>query len=364
MKNDGVVLFAGAQGTPPPEVFEEARRNNPIWYQVLEKAYEEFAKRPENREIYADPTGEGATLEQIRLVFTFMGVEPWCLLARPYPPERLERIPRHVVLEPDRLVAALKEIQAAAGSIAAEVAFHDGSRGHCITVKSYDAGADRFTYHDPWPGESLLCRANNSAGVDAVAQGKLWTITADELERVVFAAYVLPNMWARKQHAQCDVPFDQVTQGEFFGHFCLRQLEERAEQGVHRHWFAPTAFKDEVSLVVERLNDGKVVRALLTIDRAWMSKNMLLALDLVKSFIPAFSPPPDIDTYHHLSKTLWKMKRGGFPNDPGDSPVAGCIHAFLGNVREATLNTDLGMLTLRNVASDDKQIHELEFCLF
>ena len=68
MSNDAEPRFSGMPSTPAPEVFEQARRNNPEWFRLIERAYEQFAGLPENAGIYADPKGGGATIEQIWLV--------------------------------------------------------------------------------------------------------------------------------------------------------------------------------------------------------------------------------------------------------------------------------------------------------
>ena len=57
--------FSGMPRTPAPEVFARARKNNPVWYRILEEAYAQFAARLENAGIYADPKSGGATIQQI-----------------------------------------------------------------------------------------------------------------------------------------------------------------------------------------------------------------------------------------------------------------------------------------------------------
>ena len=57
MSDDAEPRFSGMPATPAPEVFEQARSNNPEWYRLVERAYEQFAAQPENVGVYADPKG-------------------------------------------------------------------------------------------------------------------------------------------------------------------------------------------------------------------------------------------------------------------------------------------------------------------
>ncbi len=167
MPDDANPRFSGVPTTPAPEVFERARSSNPQWYQILEEAYAQFAAAPENAGIYADPKGGGATIEQIWLVHTLFGIEPYCLLARALPAASTQRISRLVNCTATQIVESLKAIQAAEGAVNVPLAYHDGTTGHCIRISAYDGARDRFVYHDPWPERSLLAKENNAAGIDA-----------------------------------------------------------------------------------------------------------------------------------------------------------------------------------------------------
>src|SRR5687768_6657686 len=96
-QDESPILFGGVPAIPAPEVFENARKKQPLWLQVLEKGYETFAARPENVGILADPKGKGATVEQVGLFFsTLVGYQPYCMLARPVPQEQITRLTRAV----------------------------------------------------------------------------------------------------------------------------------------------------------------------------------------------------------------------------------------------------------------------------
>ena len=163
--------FGGAS-IPAPEVFEQARRSNPAWVQIFESAYKEFASGPENVGTYADPTADGATIQQTWLVFTLFGIEMYCLLAGSLRPECTDKISRLVKCKASQLADHLKAIQTNEGSIGVTVAYHDGETGHCITVMSYDEDRDRFIYHDPWPERSLARKGKQRGGGGSPAGGQ------------------------------------------------------------------------------------------------------------------------------------------------------------------------------------------------
>src|SRR5262249_35112427 len=136
--------------------------------------------RPENAGVFANPKSGGATIQQIWLFFSALGVEPYCLLARPLSAASTERITRLVASPAAELAEALETIQTAEGAIYVTLAYHDGQTGHCITITAYDGARDRFIYHDPWPERSLLVREHNAADVDAKPEGTRWSVTRQE----------------------------------------------------------------------------------------------------------------------------------------------------------------------------------------
>jgi hypothetical protein len=364
----GPVLFGGLPGIPPAEVFANARKNNPPWYQALEAAYEKFATRPENVGIYADPKGKGATVEQAWLVFTLLGVEPYCVLAHPVPQNQTARITRLVRSTARQLVDALQAIQRAAGKIQASTLHYDGKTGHCITVQSYDQQRDRFVYHDPWPLKSLLCAENNIAGVDAQPEETNWSVTSAELEGVVFASFVLPHLWARLQGEQCDLMFEEWKQGEFFQYFHLKQTAERSENGMNRRMFSAGPFQDSVTLIIDYKDSGKIVQAVLLLDKQWIVNNLPLALDVGGGFIRAFAPGPDREAYVSISRALQSVRdpiaaMAMRNKNPEESQEIRCVHAFMGSIEKAAVRTDFGSLSFKNLAYNEQRIQEMEFTL-
>jgi hypothetical protein len=360
--------FSGAPAVPSPEVFERARGNNPAWVQVLSNAYEQFAARPENAGLYADPQKGGATIAQIWRMFTLFGTQAYCLLARPLPANSTREISRLVKCTAAEAIRSLKSIQAANGSIGLTVAYHDGQTGHCIVVETYEPARDRFVYMDPWPERSLLAKENNIAGVEAQPEGKRWSVTAAELERVLFAAFVFPAQWARLQGEQFDLSYDDWKKSEFFQFFHLRQFDERPEAGHITRILAPQAFPDQMAILVGCRQSGKIVKAALRVGSEWVANNFLLALDLVKGFIMAFAPAPDRDTYAEIATAFWSLRDPQFllqakDADPNASQAMRCVHAFMGAPEKAVVTTDFASLSVGTTHDAGGTMQYLDFDL-
>lgn len=343
--------FSGAPASPAPEVFERVRRDNPAWYQIIERAYAQFAALPENAGIYADPKAGGATIEQIWLVHTLFGVEPYCLLARPLPAASTRRISRLVNCTSAQVVEALKVIQAADGEVNVPLAYHDGRIGHCIRITAYDGERGRFIYHDPWPERSLLAKENNAAGVDAEPEGTRWSVTSQELERVAFAAFVFPSQWARVRGQDFDILYDRWRESGFFTFFRLKELDERAVGDRLQRVFAPAAFQQDIAIEVECNQAGKIKRGSLRLTQDWTIKNFPLALELAKSFVKCFAPAPDKSKFDEIATALWnlrdprvliKLKEAG----PDESDGVRCVFAFMGSLERADVTTDFGHLAI------------------
>ena len=371
MENKSEPTFGGTPTIPTPEVFERAQQNNPDWYKVLSKAYEQFVQRPENAGIYAVPGGAGATIQQIWLLQTaFSGIEPYCVLAKPLPAIKTERITRLVNCSPAQLVQWLVAIQKADNSVFATLAYYDGKMGHCVTIKSYDRERDRFIYHDPWPERSLLAKENNAAEVDALPEGTLWSVTAQELERVAFATFLMPRQWARIQDQAFELFDAEWRESNFFKAFNLKQREESVENDRLIRRFSAGPFKQDLAIwVVTNKESGRIHRAALHLRTEWIINNFSLATDIAKGFIRSFAPPPDQTTYTEIANALRKLQDPQFliqahSSDPNESDVLHCVHAFMGSVESGEITTDFARLSIEGVQQDASIWRTIEFMLF
>jgi hypothetical protein len=374
--NNSEPTFGGMPTVPAPEVFGRAQQNNPDWYKILYEGYKKFAQRPENAGIYADPEqNTGATIQQIWLLLTALsGIAPYCVLAKPLPAASTQRVTRVVNSSAKELVQWLMAIQKADKRVVAALAYYDGQTGHCINLKSYDRERDRFIYHDPWPERSLLAKENNAAGVDAVAEdeaGTRWSITSQELERVAFAAFLMPWQWARNQGQKFELFDAEWRESTFFKAFHVKQLVEKYEDDRVVYLFSAGPFGRNIALwVVTNKESGRIQRASLGLTPNWIINNFTLALDLIKGFVKSFAPAPDQTKYAEIATTFGKLRDPQFMlavknSDPNESDAVQCVHAFMGDLKTAEVTTDFARFSIgAGEEDDDIWRRSLAFMLF
>jgi len=335
----------------------------------MEQAFFELTSTPEGRRRYGDPN-KGATIQQMWNTQILLGkVANYCLLARPLPAESTQDITRLIKCSAADVVQSLRKLQAVAGDMAVPLAYHDGRVGHCITLFGHKPESDRFVFHDPWPSSSLLAAENNEAGIDAQREGKRWSITAMELEQIVFAAFLSPPQWKSVEDPNFGLSYQEWTKGEFFTFFHLRQLEERVEAGLKVRVFAPAAFVGEMALLVGHRDSGRIVRTSLRVGMKWAIDNFMIALDLMKSFVSCFAPADDKEEYEKIAAELWSLrdprKLAAIRDaDPASSDAIQCIHALFGRGQSALVVTDFATLSAgRSQSPGDPPTLQLDFNL-
>jgi hypothetical protein len=290
-------------------------------------------------------------------------------LARPLPAAATQRISRLVNCKAAHIIDALKTIQAAEGEVNVPLACHDGKSGHCIRITAYDRERDRFIYHDPWPERSLLAKEDNPAGVDAQPEGTRWSVTAQELERVAFAAFVFPSQWACVRSQDFDILYEQWKESDFFEFFRLKQLDERVLGDRMRRTFAPGAFQQDIALEVECDKAGKIRRGSLCLTQHWTIRNFMLALDLAKNVVTRFAPEPDRAKYDEIASALWSLRdpRALIKSkeaDPSQSDGVRCVHAFMGSLERANVTTDFSHLTIGGATRAGRPARSVEIDLW
>ncbi len=231
----------------------------PDWVEVAEERLQKLQSTPEGREAYGDP-GRGATVAQAwRALFTLTGISFVVLLARGRPSTPMTGIPEVVLMSPKDLAGALARKFATSRRFGASLFIHDGRSGHCVAARGHDAG--KFRFHDPWPGRSLLCREFNVAGVNAQPiEDGLWTITDDEFERVIFAAFVLPADWADLIGRTYRLTYAGFQESEFWTVFGLREIRRTTHDGMIRARLHTSKFQNLVDLGLDLDQNGTVIR--------------------------------------------------------------------------------------------------------
>lgn len=176
-----------------------------------------------------------------------------------------------------------------------------------IALYKYDDKSSRFTYGDPWSETSLLAREYNAAGIDAKhITGQLWSITAAELEKVIFAAFVFQELWAEHQHEKYYITHDELRNSDFWCYFHITEKERSLKQVQDERdetpqltvvTLSPGGLQSEIELVVILDQLQRVKIGSLGVKRKWLIGPPYginpFALDIVSNFIAAIVSPPD-----------------------------------------------------------------------
>jgi hypothetical protein len=197
-------------------MYADALKARPAWLKDRDTIANSLRSTQEGRAIYGDPE-RGATLPQAwRMHRVLTGYLKVCLLARRLPSTATDGIPEMVPFSPADLVGTLARGFAKMEGFAPQLFVHDGRVGHCMHAQGHDPATGTFTYHDPWPGRSLLCFEFNIAGVAAeqVEDGR-WRITDTELERVICAAFIMPTEWAELTGRAYRISYAALQQSDF-----------------------------------------------------------------------------------------------------------------------------------------------------
>jgi len=204
--------------------------------------------------------------------------------------------------------------------------------GHAIGLIEIDANSNEIVYQDPEtlrdPGaRSLLCEGNNSLGLAAKpAQSRpgAWTITRDELETAIVAAYVKPAGYATMMGVAYKLSLESVLADDFGQFFGLRLEGPELVIGKNQTVQARLgSHESEIRLQFELQATNDIQRATFTVDRTMLEgPNRPLALDALKSFIPAVTPLPDRPEVEFLSEAISRTGQGveGAETSLGEGP--------------------------------------------
>lgn len=166
-------------------------------FDIIEQAFFQLTSTDEGKELYGDPN-KGATIEQAwRTSGIYTGKWPVCLLVTNRPNVPVDAISRLIRINSSQIIKIFKDLFSITKKIGIQVLYFDGKIGHSIALINYNKSSSRFIFHDPCPEVSLLKKEYNYANVDAIkVDSQIWSITDEELENIVFAAFVAENFWA------------------------------------------------------------------------------------------------------------------------------------------------------------------------
>lgn len=316
MANTKQILFGGVGRLPPRKAeFKKPKPGDrPMWYELYEAAFDKLSSTDEGRQLYGDPA-KGATLEQVwRTTGVLSGKLTVCLLSTDQPSVATDAIDRLIRMSSKEIVDVLIGMSGMKEIRYTTILFFDGHMGHCIYFRDYDNKKLSFVYHDPWPGDSLLCRDFNAAGIDAQPKDRYWTITATELEKVIFAALVYRPLWSEYMGEKYYTTYDEFKTSDFWTFFHLKEVDRNAQNddGNMLIKLKTGGFQSEIDLSVTMNQKNRLVEGLLSVKRSWVIGPPYglnpFALDIVRSFIAALTPPPDQDAVSRFINMLHQIE--------------------------------------------------------
>jgi hypothetical protein len=290
-----------------------------------------------------------------------------CLLAAGKPSVATEAIERVIKANPKELTKTLSNILSLGSNVAVPVLYHDGNIGHCITLLKYNAETSRFTYVDPWPETSLLCKEYNAAEIDAKCVDKqLWSITSTELEKVVFAAFVFQHFWAEYNGKKYYTTYSEFRNSDFWSFFHITEKDRLSKEDDGRQTtlivLRTGGFQSEIKLEItldqqQRLKEGR-----LKAKRSWLMGPPYgvnpFALDIVRSFIATLIPPPDQQRIDGLVAKLTNIKNPNYAKqllmeERDNSVLQLALFTYLGAAQSCEWMLDFSGISMANSVLDD-----------
>jgi len=314
MADNKQILFSGVSTTLlsgvgtlkiPPKIAELKKpepSDNPVMvlWNTVREAYIKWLSTNERKQLYGDPD-KGATLEQAwRTGGLLTGKFPVVLLSTEQPPVATDAIERVIRMTSKEILDSLIDLFEM-GGISFSILYYDGYIGHCITLEGYNKSSLRFTYADSWPGDSLLCKDFNAAGVDAKPnQDGTWSVTYTELEKVICAAFVQPPLWSEYMGEKYYITYSEFMNSDFWTFFNLREVGKRTKGNNTIITLKTGGFQTKIDLNVTINQRNRFEEGLLSVKRSWIIGPPFglnpFALDVIRSFIIALTPPLDQDT--------------------------------------------------------------------
>lgn len=329
------------------------------WVDVYEQAFFQLTSTDEGKQEYGDPD-KGATLEQAwRASSLLTGKPPVCLLATDKPSVAVAAIEKLVRLNSSQLVDVLKELFELLGDIGISILYYDGKIGHSVCLESYDETASRFTYLDPWPEFSLLSKEYNAAGIDAQRiKGNIWSLTDEELQRVIFSAFVLKQYWAAYNGEKFTLLLEELQKSDFWTFFHLGITgKEKTKYGIE-YKLKTGGFQDKVDLTIGVNENGEVSESKLYVNRDWLLGPPWgvnpYAQDIIRNFILGTVPPPDREGWVTEMQTFFTPQSIGdyleqyHKNPDVNLPNGDVAMVFLG-MPEATIPLQFSSVNFSNL---------------
>lgn len=248
-----------------------------------------------------------------------------CVINTLQPPQPTDRITRIFNLNGDGIIEMLRQLFRAKPDLMMSAGVYDGDAiAHVITLQGV-AATGNILFHDPWPGRSLLCQENNSAGVSAeLAPGEshVWMLPSGSMAAVIH--YVLvpqPDLDAiiesrLAEQAHADVV--AIEASEFFQWFHLEKADSQTQGSARAYDYRPSGpmFRETVILRIVITEGQGLTGARLILHRSFVDSPRagVFAADLAKSFVLFLSKEPNAQALaEELQNSLGKACEGNYP---------------------------------------------------
>lgn len=352
---------------------EGAAQPTTILGRMAEKAFVQLTSDPAMRELYGDPN-RGATLVQAWRTAQMFGVPPpVCLLASGQPRVAGAGISTLVLVSKDELLRLLYTALNYCARSAAQLFVFDGRIGHAVTALSAEPNGEGVTFHDPWPGDSLLSRGQNAAGVDAQRVGDVWHLTFGELKRVLVAAFISPAIWA-SMSGQPGLPtLAELRASDLWSFFHLREIaRDDSDPTYVPITLQPGGFIESITMRLISYENEEIYSADLGLRQSWVIGPPFginpFATDIAASWMATLTPQADRPKIAPLIEELRslrlddRLKQNSQSAEWSNSDAGRLVSAYLGlDDHSFASSQDLSFLTIETAKDADgtawTQIH-------
>jgi hypothetical protein len=328
----------------------------PNWFRALEAAFFKLTDDAAMRETYGDPQ-KGATLAQAWRTNGLFGMPlPVCLMVPDQARVRGDEIDTLYEIPAPDLAQLVCRSLAVRKRSAAQLFVSDGQCGHVITALQADADMSGLTYHDPWPGDSLLSVGQNAAGVSARRAGEGWHITNRELEKVIVAAFIVPSVWALMCGEPGPPTFTDLRNSEFWQYFHISEESHDDSDRTHVHIrLRPGGWVEHIAMHLYCYEDDYISSAELSLRQSWVIGPPWginpFAKDLARSWLLALTAASDQEAIRPLVDQLRsltideELKTKTMDPQWCKSPAGQLTAAYLG-LNDTEFHVALGMTAI------------------
>ena len=248
----------------------------------------------------------GLSIQQVWLMGQLTAGAPLvCVINTLQPPQPSKRVTQLFPLNGNGIIEMLRQLFQATPGLLMTTGVYDGDAiVHVITLQGMDAETGNILFYDPWPGRSLLCEENNSAGVAAgLAPGKanVWMLPPESMASVIHFVLVpmtdLDAVVEARLAEQSNAGLAAIEASDFFQWFHLEKVNSEIQGQFQAIDYRPSGalFRDAVMLRIILAPGQVLTGARLILHRSFVDsqKEGIFAADIAKSFVLFLSGEPD-----------------------------------------------------------------------